>query len=133
MSYTTYDFSESLSRAGIEPTSVETVLAAWGHGSGAGDDAGHFKWAQDGASDWSGGFLMRLRVGGLVYVTGWCDYTGWGCQDGAAVQRFETAPTFTQLRDGSEYHSEPPDDQWDVEPADLNKWLADGAKDPFYA
>lgn len=123
MSYTTYDFEESLSRVSIEPSSIEKVIRAWGKGDGQGEDAGHYRWASDGASDWSGGFLFKLRDGSFVYVTGWCDYTGWGCQDGAQVYRFTEEPTVEQLKAASEYHSEPDAAEWDTEPADLNRWL----------
>lgn len=122
MSYATYDFTESLDRVLIEPSEIESVLAAWGMGDGMGTDAGHCKWAADGATDWKGGFLLSLADGIYVYLTGWCDYTGWGCQDGATVHRFINRPTFEELKavdDGM-----PDEAEWDIEPADLNRWLA---------
>ncbi len=129
MSYATYDFTESLDRAGIAPADIDRVVCAWGKGDGQGEDAGHYRWAEDGASDWSGGFLMKMKAGGFIYVTGWCDYTGWGCQDGAEVHRFDTMPTFDEMKAASEYHSEPATEEWDIEPADLNRWLStDAAK-----
>ena len=33
---------------------------------------------------WTGGFVLKLKDGRFAYLTGWCDYTGWGCQDGGA-------------------------------------------------
>lgn len=39
--------------------------------------------AEDGENDgdhWEG--VFRLKDGRFVFVTAWCDYTGWGCRDG---------------------------------------------------
>ena len=132
MSYATYDFSESLSRVGIEKAEIEKVLAAWGQGDGQGQDAGHYKWAEDGVTDWFGGFLAQLKDGTFVYITGWCDYTGWGCQDGAYLYRFTTRPSVEEMKaaakaDTENYYGgdkEPAESEWDIEPADLNRWLA---------
>lgn len=123
MSYATDDFTESLNRVPVPVADIAAVEAAWGHGEGMGDDAGHFKWSEDGASEWSGGFLMRLKDGSYVYVTGWCGYTGWGCQDGAEVHRFAERPTLEVLI-GIEDSSAPPAEEWDIDPADLNRWLS---------
>lgn len=127
MSYTTNDFSESLERVGIKPTDVETVIAAWGGGDGMGTDSGH-GWSADGVTEWSGGFLFRLKDGRTAYLQGWCDYTGWGCQDGAEVQWLDVVPALSEIKP-RELSTAPHD--WDEAPADLNKWLADGAKDPY--
>jgi len=124
VSYTTEDFDQSLQRVTLEPRDIEAVVAAWGTGSGMGEDAGHFKWSEDGASDWSGGFLMRRRDGRYVYLTGWCDYTGWGCQDGATLHEFDARPTYADLKALDEYDHAPPESEWDIEPADLNRWLS---------
>lgn len=129
MSYATDDFTESLSRAAIAPQDIAAVEAAWGHGSGMGTDAGHYKWSEDGASDWHGGFLLRLKDGSYAYLTGWCDYTGWGCQDGATVYRFAERPTHDALNAAVKAAKEwadnaPPESEWDINPADLNRWLS---------
>jgi hypothetical protein len=130
MSYTTEDFAESLSRVNIKRDSVDFVVSAWGSGDGMGTDAGHYKWSKDGATEWSGGFLLRMKDSGFAYLTGWCDYTGWGCQDGAIVLTFDHAPTHEEIRaaviaheDGRYYAAEPPPSEWDIEPSDLNRWL----------
>jgi hypothetical protein len=116
MSYATYDFSESLKQT-IGYESVDSVLAAWGHGTGMGEDAGK-GWSEGGATEWSGGFLLRLKDGRFAYLCGWCDYTGWGCQDGAEVKYFDEQPALKDLdADAVEF------DRWDLEPADLNRWL----------
>jgi len=125
MSYATQDFTESLDRVDLEPSTIERVMAAWGHSEGMGEDAGHYRWSEDGASEWSGGFLMRLKDGHYAYLTGWCDYTGWGCQDGAEVTYFATPPELSSLPPASEYSPKPPaPEEWDIEPADLNRWLS---------
>ena len=83
MSYTTDDFSECVTCA-IRDTGlsilrdITRVVAAWGYGDGMGDDAGHKRLADTSATDWSGGFLCALSDGRFAYITGWCDYTGWG-------------------------------------------------------
>lgn len=125
MSYTTDDFTESLSRVAVEQGDIAAVEAAWGKGDGQGSDAGHFKWSDEGVSDWAGGFLLRMKDGGYVYITGWCDYTGWGCQDGATVYRFTERPALDSLRspDGNDYNCAPAEAEWDIEPADLNRVL----------
>jgi len=35
---------------------------------------------------WSGKLLARLKDSRYIFLDGWCDYTGWGCQDN--VKRF---------------------------------------------
>jgi hypothetical protein len=129
MSYTTSDFSESLNRVGIQPSSIETVIAAWGGGDGQGADMGK-GWSAEGVTDWAGGFLFRLKDGRVVYVQGWCDYTGWGCQISANVQYFDAVPPLADVRVTSEDGWAEPRD-WDESPADLNLWLQRGAKDPL--
>lgn len=108
------------------------MIAAWGGGDGMGANDGMKPgWAEDGATDWSGGFLLRLKDGRYAYVWGWCDYTGWGCQDGAYVRYYDSEPRLVSLAFHSvaEHDSKPFD--WDESPADLNRWLAHGAKDPL--
>jgi len=34
--------------------------------------------------DWDGCVVVRLNDGRYAACSGWCDYTGWGCQDGTA-------------------------------------------------
>jgi hypothetical protein len=33
-------------------------------------------------AEWSGCAALRLKDGRFALVSGWCDTTGWGCQDG---------------------------------------------------
>lgn len=35
-------------------------------------------------------YILKLKKG-YAYLTGWCDYTGWGCQDGGAIAYETTA------------------------------------------
>lgn len=125
MSYATYDFTESLERASIAPADIASVEAAWGSGN---ENVDGYRWhTEGGGTEWSGGFLLRLNAGGYIYLTGWCDYTGWGCQDGIAVYRFAERPTHEQMvqavKDTNEYDNAPPEAEWDIQPADLNRWL----------
>lgn len=104
-SYTVSDFAMSLSEAQISPDEVESVVASWGV---SGDYA-----------EWWGGFLMHMQNGQYHYLTGWCDTSGWGCQDGVDVTVFDTAPALESLK---------PEAEWDEEPIDLNRYLKDGNK-----
>lgn len=109
MSYTVYDFSESLDRLnavdhGFAREDVRGCLAAWGE---TGDMA-----------EWEGGFLLLLRDGRAAYLTGWCDTTGWGCQDGiqaAVVPAIDDAAGFV-WPDGVPH-------ALDTLPVDLNRFL----------
>ncbi len=105
MSYARSDFSESMDRATITPDKIDKVLGAWGEST-------------EGYGEWSGGFLLQLKDGRFAYLTGWCDTTGWGCQDGASIDYFDKCPKLAKCKK---------DADWDKEPADLNKWLKDGA------
>lgn len=85
MSYTVDDFGECLSCAirdtnedAVRRERIARVIAAWGKGNGMGDEAPHYRAAESSATDWCGGFLCALVDGRFAYVSGWCDYTGWG-------------------------------------------------------
>jgi hypothetical protein len=102
--YCTNDFEESLKQVHLEAKPVQ-VLKAWGRAIEA-DVCCHM--------EWSGGFVMALENGRFAYLTGWCDYTGWGCQDGAEISYANTVSDFDL-----------PEENWDENPSDLNKWIAD--------
>jgi hypothetical protein len=107
-SFALYDYTETLSACGVSASDVETVLRAWGeHGD---------------CAEWSGGFVLKLRDGRYAYATGWCDTTGWGCQDGAEVTFYGSDP-------GQPCDNDPCVEKknWDEAPIDLNRWHADGA------
>lgn len=106
MSYTTYDFKESLERApplGLSASDVAEVVAAWGR---TGDYA-----------EWEGGFLLRLKDGRHAYLSGWCDTTGWGCQDGIDVHFYQERPEPLAIAP----------EEWDDHPVDLARHLGFGA------
>lgn len=102
MTYSVYDFSESLNQAkGFSQPDIAECVASWGE---TGDD-----------NEWSGGFLLKLKDGRFAYLTGWCDYTGWGCQDGAETTFFDKEPDRTSLESGK---------SWDEKPNDIARFLA---------
>ncbi len=103
MAYDLYDFTASVERSNIEENDIKHVKAAWGYG--------------DCCAEWSGGFLLELKDGRWLYLTGWCDTTGWGCQDGIDETYFDTEPTLESL------HAEGGDKAWDIEPNDLNRQI----------
>lgn len=119
MSYALMDFTESLSRVQVAAGDIEKVIAAWGMGNGGEPDYRH----GETGTDWSGGFLMQLKDGRFAYLTGWCDYTGWGCQDGAELTYYDTHPGLPVLAKDDDGAPHP--EAWDYAPADLNKWLGD--------
>jgi hypothetical protein len=101
MTYAVYDFSESLAQAeGFSRADVESVVAAWG-------ENGDF-------AEWSGGFVLRLKDGRFAYIEGWCDTTGWGCQDGVETTLYDAMPAVSELQ---------PMKAWDHKPEDLAKYL----------
>lgn len=104
--YCTNDLEESLKQVQLEAKPIK-VLRAWGKAESP-DVCCHM--------DWSGGFVLELANGRFAYLTGWCDYTGWGCQDGADVIHAASAENLNL-----------PEQEWDVEPADLNKWITEGS------
>lgn len=108
MSYTLYDYTESLVRVSVNTEDVESVVRAWGE-------------SIEGYGEWSGGFLLKLKSGQYAYVRGWCDTTGWGCQDGAEIDHFDSEPASEML---IALDNKPHD--WDEQPTDLNKWHQDG-------
>jgi hypothetical protein len=113
--YTRYDYEESLDRVDIQPDSVDKVLAAWGESP--------MEWAS-----WQGGFLLRLKDGRYAYVSGWCDRSGWGCQDYVSILYFSEQPSIETLPYSKDNDEFPPGELWDLEPADLNLWHAGGCR-----
>jgi hypothetical protein len=109
MSYALYDYTETLNVCGVDPHNVKRVIASWGE--------------QGDYAEWSGGFLLEMKDGRFAYASGWCDTTGWGCQDGANVTYFESEPERESLEDRVK--------DWDEEPSDLNRWHAHGCVDSY--
>ena len=107
--YVAYDLSETLNAAGMKPSEFERVLAAWGvHGEYA---------------EWEGGFLLLTRQGRYTYLTGWCDTSGWGCQDDFELTNYDYLPALAELHD--------PLSDWDEDPADLQRFIETGVYDPL--
>lgn len=104
MGYSTYDFEESMRITGVKLDDIEHVLAGWGNV----DENG--KCCSECGGEWSGGFIFRMRDGRIGEVSGWCDYTGWGCQDGAQVEWMEVGAGLPEIPKGA-----------DIDPADLNE------------
>lgn len=111
-SYTTSDFYESMKLCGIDFLDIEKVQWAYGNI----DDKG--KCCEQCGGEWSGGFAFIMKDGRHGVVEGWCDYTGWGCQDGADVSWSASNP-------------DPPNGA-DIEPIDLNNYIKDYIKDGKY-
>lgn len=113
MSFALYDFTESLARAGLDNAGIAAVEAAWGG-------------SPEGYGSWEGGFFLRMTSGRWAYLTGWCDTTGWGCQDGVDVTWFDERPDLATLKsfEGSDdYPWDEPATGWELDPADLNRFL----------
>lgn len=110
MSFSTYDFDETLRGTSIERTDIKRVVAA--HGvteAGCCDACG---------GEWSGGFLLEMKDGKFVYVHGWCDYTGWGCQDGTGRKDLDAIPDDLKTLDNNEH--------WETTLPDLQKYIETG-------
>jgi hypothetical protein len=109
MAYAVYDFSETLERLtaeehGFARADVVACLCAYGEN---GDMA-----------EWNGGFVVALRDGRVACVTGWCDTTGWGCQDGVEAHLMPAEPDGNWLWPDGQRHDT------DILPRDLNRFLA---------
>jgi hypothetical protein len=116
MDYANHDFIETLKRAKSElPCKPLRVLNAWGE---KGDYA-----------EWEGGFVLWLEDNTYAYMEGWCDTTGWGCQDGVSVRLGKTIKSL-KLPLFHGYNKRPC--PWEGSPpADINKWIDEGFKDPY--
>lgn len=117
MSFDLYDFTESMDRVGINAEDIERCTLAWGRN-------GEY-------AEWDGGFVFELKDGRWGLVAGWCDTTGWGCQDGAEVEFFGSRPGMEEIDvqlakwhwSGEGFARYEPEDI-DVDPADVNRYLA---------
>lgn len=114
--YATYDLSESLDRVSMDGNGVPVeAIRAWGR-------------SPEGGGSWEGGFLLRLSTEKYAYITGWADYTGWGCQDGALVA-FSDVPEIDFTAVSAKFCFDVPSiSEWDESPADLNMWISNGMR-----
>lgn len=119
MKYDLSDFVETVEiaaeREGFDPKNIQRCVAAWGE--------------QGSYAEWEGGFLLELRDGRYAYLSGWCDTTGWGCQDGVEVRYFPNEISLDGVRAAEmsskeEWETFPPlSAGWTIDPADCNRWL----------
>jgi hypothetical protein len=122
------DLAESISGGRVQlPSPPVRCLAAWGHEDGTPNDDDH----TGSHNEWSGGFVLEMADGRFAYVVGWCDYTGWGCQDGATLTVFDESPALDELFEAWSDEVIVPAERWDLEPADANRWIADGMPDHY--
>ena len=49
---------------------------------------------------WIGAF--RLKDGRYLFLSAWCDYTGWGCRDGGDAQVASDLPSLVRFAMGTE-------------------------------
>ena len=114
--YSAYDFTETVNHyeSPFNEKQVDKVLFAYGQ-------------SNEGYGEWSGGFILRLKDGRTVMLTGWCDTSGWGCQDG--MNWVELGSDVDGWADEIKRQSDvlwitlPPLDEWDEDPIDLNRYL----------
>lgn len=110
MSFSTYDFVETLKGTSTEREDVKRVVAGFGvTDAGCCDDCG---------GEWSGGFLLEMKSGKFVLLTGWCDYTGWGCQDGTERTEYDTEPDLKAIDIGKK--------EWETTLPDLQRYVDTG-------
>ena len=109
--YDLYDFIESAKIAGVMEHAIEKALAGWGY-------------SPEGGGSWNGGFLLKLKNDSYAYIHGWCDYTGWGCQDGSEVHFFSEEPNKEALEKLSHEYFYAVEERidWD-EPINVNRYL----------
>lgn len=122
--YTVEDFEETLKRTPFRKEDVKEVLASWGNTNGVSKERG--------GSDLVFGVLIWLKSRHVVYIRGWNDYTGWGCQDGvyffsAHVWYTQGSTSVVEALERDILNIFPEKDFssiiWDNEPADLSLWL----------
>ena len=112
MAYAVQDLKYSLERVSL-PSPPNRCIAAFGR---KGD-----------ACEWKGGFLLGLENGQFALLTGWCDTTGWGCQDGTQCQVFDKLDNASE--EFAELCVDIPVREIDFNPDDLNKFLRERTDD----
>lgn len=96
--YSLDDFTETLNVLGNKLAIVKCIKA--------------YGQSPEGGVSWEGGFVVKLKDGRYAHISGWCDYTGWGCQDGVNVD-YANKLSDLQL----------PTNIYDRNPVDLNRYL----------
>jgi hypothetical protein len=69
-----YDILAGWALVDIEPADVKEII--------------HYREGENDDSSWL--FVLEMTDGRFAYVSAWCDYTGWGCRDGADVSYAES-------------------------------------------
>lgn len=118
--YALEDFVETINGVEIKRDEIESVIKSWGDTNGSSKESS--------GSELSFGAVLKLKDGRFAYVTGWNDYTGWGCQDGTEVRYADTIEGL-DLPKTQEYDKDPI--IWDESPIDLNEWLQ-GKRKTYY-
>jgi hypothetical protein len=111
--YDLYDFTESLNIAGVPKGRIEYCSFAFGD-------------SPEGWGSWHGGFVCHTRTGSpWLFVFGWCDTTGWGCQDGAWAVEFQEEPDKDAIIVAwkDQMYGDPPLEDGDHAPIDINRYL----------
>lgn len=116
--YALEDFIATVLRSPISKDIMKRVLYAWGDTN------------EDSKTELCFGAIIQLKDKKIIYITGWNDYTGWGCQDGVSLYydsswfyfEKELFPTPDKIIDrfGKMDFEKI---VWDEDPIDLNKWL----------
>ncbi|MFA5014006.1 MAG: hypothetical protein WC549_00500 [Actinomycetota bacterium] len=126
--YSLEDFVATILRTPFKREDIKAVVAAWGNSNGESK--------KESGTELKFGVLIELKTGHVVYVGGWNDYTGWGCQDGIEFHYLygwelgydnkywipkikKECKKFIEIDkyDGFE------EIEWEDYPSDLNKWI----------
>lgn len=132
--YSVKDLSETLRRVRIKRDEVKKVLFAWGDTwipeSGInGDTYDQIK----GENHWEGGFILELNNGEVICISGYNDFTGWGCMDYVMLQKYNNTKTdntwnvykkmfqieWKEYKDANKNKKI----EADKDPVDLNRWI----------
>lgn len=90
-----YDFNECLKYAPFKKEEVEEIIAC----------------SPGGADGESWHYIVLLKKGRYGYVTGWCDYTGWGCREGGNGSIHGTAQEAVDQTKSSTWDDRPEEDE----------------------
>ncbi len=126
--YALDDFVATVLHCPIGKDKMKKVLWAWGHTNGSSKE--------NSGSELLFGAIVELKDGKVLYICGWNDYTGWGCQDNVRLY-FDSSWFVSQAGNFSEFmkkeiikNFEKIDKyfdfdtvEWEKEPVDLNRWL----------
>lgn len=110
----------------IRKDDISEVVSVWGHTNGSSKE--------ESGTELKLGILLKLKFEHgtchYVYLEGWNDYTGWGCQDGVNVYSrkswFDDEYTKTDV-EKEIIEMDKFDDfnsiRWENRPVDVDRWL----------